>query len=357
LAKLHVVSLPGDGIGPEVTAAAMQVLGAVAERFGHQLTIEEHQAGWCAYEASGSPLPASSLDACRRGPAVFLGAVGDPRADGLPPSKRPEAGLLKLRSELGCFANLRPARVDEELVDMSALKREIASGCDMVIVRELTGGLYYGQPRGKEADRAVNTLVYTRAEVERVAKVAFELARSRRKKLTSVDKANVLEVSQLWRAVVNDVAKGYPDVAVDHMFVDRAAMELVTGPKQFDVILTENLFGDILSDEASAMCGSLGLLASASVGGKVGLYEPVHGSAPDIAGKGIANPIAAIRSVALMLSYSFGMNAEAAAVERAVSRVLAAGLRTADVAGGGARVSTKQFTDAVSKAVTTHSAN
>ncbi len=351
MAKLHVVSLPGDGIGPEVTAAAMQVLDAVAERFGHRLTVEEHLAGWCAYEASGSPLPATTLEACRRGPAVFLGAVGDPRADGLPPSKRPEAGLLELRSELGCFANLRPARVDAELVEMSALKREIAAGCDMVIVRELTGGLYYGQPRSKEADRAVNTLVYTRAEVERVAKVAFELARGRRKKLTSVDKANVLEVSQLWRAVVNDVAKGYPDVAVDHMFVDRAAMELVTAPKQFDVILTENLFGDILSDEASAMCGSLGLLASASVGGKVGLYEPVHGSAPDIAGKGIANPIAAIRSAALMLSYSFGMDAEAVAVEGAVSKALGDGLRTADVAGGGARVSTTEFSNAVSKAV------
>ncbi|MEQ1857416.1 MAG: 3-isopropylmalate dehydrogenase [Longimicrobiales bacterium] len=351
MSKLHIVSLPGDGIGPEVTAAAMFVLGEVAKRFGHQLTLEEHQVGWCAYEKSGTPLPDATLEACRRGPAVFLGAVGDPRADGLLPGKRPEAALLKLRSELGCFANLRPARVDEELVDMSALKREIASGCDMVIVRELTGGLYYGQPRSKEADRAVNTLVYTRHEVERVAKVAFELARGRRKKLTSVDKANVLEVSQLWRAVVDEVAKGYPDVAVDHMFVDRASMELVTAPKRFDVILTENLFGDILSDEASAMCGSLGLLASASVGGKVGLYEPVHGSAPDIAGKGIANPIAAIRSVALLLSYSFGMHDEAAAVERGVSKALADGLRTADVAGpGGARTSTKDFANAVAQA-------
>jgi 3-isopropylmalate dehydrogenase len=351
VSKLHVVCLPGDGIGPEVTAAAMQVLGAVAKRSGHEFTMEEHQVGWCAYEKSGTPLPDTTLEACRRGPAVFLGAVGDPRADGLLPGKRPEAALLKLRSELGCFANLRPARVDAELVDMSALKREIAAGADMVIVRELTGGLYYGQPRGKDADRAVNTLAYTRAEVERVAKVAFDLARSRRKKLTSVDKANVLEVSQLWRAVVDDVAKGYPDVAVDHMFVDRASMELVTAPKRFDVILTENLFGDILSDEASAMCGSLGLLASASVGGKVGLYEPVHGSAPDIAGKGIANPIAAIRSVALMLAYSFGLHAEAAAVERGVSKALADGLRTADIAGaGGARVSTKEFANAVTDA-------
>ncbi len=352
MAQLHVVSLPGDGIGPEVTSAAIQVLETVASRFGHQLSVEEHQAGWCAYESTGTPLPDSTLAACVRGPAVFLGAVGDPRADGLPPSKRPEAALLKLRSALGCFANLRPARVDEELVDMSALKREIAAGCDMVIVRELTGGLYYGQPRSKDADRAVNTLVYTKAEVERVAKVAFELARGRRHKVTSVDKANVLEVSQLWRAVVEEVAKGYSDVKLDHMFVDRAAMELVTFPKQFDVILTENLFGDILSDEASAMCGSLGLLASASVGGKVGLYEPVHGSAPDIAGRGIANPIAAIRSAALMLSYSFSLHAEAAAVERAVSKALADGLRTADlVPRGTASVSTKQFANAVAEAV------
>jgi 3-isopropylmalate dehydrogenase len=331
----------------------MQILETVASRFGHEFSVEEHQAGWCAYESTGTPLPDSTLAACVRGPAVFLGAVGDPRADGLPPSKRPEAALLKLRSTLGCFANLRPARVDEELVDMSALKREIAAGCDMVIVRELTGGLYYGQPRSKDADRAVNTLVYTKHEVERVAKVAFELARGRRRHVTSVDKANVLEVSQLWRAVVEDVAKGYPDVKLDHMFVDRAAMELVTFPKQFDVILTENLFGDILSDEASAMCGSLGLLASASVGGKVGLYEPVHGSAPDIAGRGIANPIAAIRSAALMLSYSFSLHAEAAAVERAVSKALADGLRTADlVPRGTASVSTKQFANAVAEAVT-----
>ncbi len=330
----------------------MQVLETVASRFGHELSVEEHQAGWCAYESTGTPLPDSTLAACVRGPAVFLGAVGDPRADGLPPGKRPEAALLKLRSTLGCFANLRPARVDEELVDMSALKREIAAGCDMVIVRELTGGLYYGQPRSRDADRAVNTLVYTKAEVERVAKVAFDLARGRRRHVTSVDKANVLEVSQLWRAVVEEVAKGYPDVKLDHMFVDRAAMELVTAPKQFDVILTENLFGDILSDEASAMCGSLGLLASASVGGKVGLYEPVHGSAPDIAGKGIANPIAAIRSAALMLSYSFSLHAEAAAVERAVSKALADGLRTADlVPRGMASVSTTTFANAVAEAV------
>ncbi|HET9948136.1 MAG TPA: 3-isopropylmalate dehydrogenase, partial [Longimicrobiales bacterium] len=278
MSDLHVVVLPGDGIGQEVSAAMLRVLEAVGSRFGHRLTVDRHDVGYTAWEKSGTPLPEATLEACRKGPAVFLGAVGDPRADALPPGERPEAALLKLRSELGCYANLRPARVDDALVERSALRREVAAGCDLVIVRELTGGLYYGQPRGRENGRAINTLVYSEAEVERVARVAFELARKRHKKVTSVDKANVLEVSQLWRSVVERVAASYPDVELDHMYVDRAAMELVTAPKRFDVVLTENLFGDILSDEASAMCGSLGLLASASVGGAVGLYEPVHGS-------------------------------------------------------------------------------
>jgi len=352
MAKLHIVSLPGDGVGPEVTSAMLAVLEAVASKHRHELTVDEHLVGWVAYDAHGTPLPDATLEACEAGPAVFLGAVGDPRADGLPPSKRPEAALLKLRSTLGCFANLRPARVDPELVAKSALKEEVASGADMVIVRELTGGLYYGQPRGREDGRAVNTLVYTEEEVARVARVAFELARNRRRHVTSVDKANVLEVSQLWRAVVDDVAKAYDDVTLEHMFVDRASMELVTYPTRFDVMLTENLFGDILSDEASAICGSLGLLASASVGGAVGLYEPVHGSAPDIAGKGIANPIAAIRSAALMLSYSFELHDEAAAIEKAVTRALADGLRTKDIAGPKEKsVSTDEFASAVAEAV------
>lgn len=352
MAEVRVVSLPGDGIGPEVTAAMRVVLEAVAERHGHDLCVEEHEVGWTAWESSGAPLPAATLEACKRGPAVFLGAVGDPRADGLPPAERPEAALLTLRSTLGCFANLRPARVDDELVEKSALKREVAAGCDLVIVRELTGGIYYGRPRGREGDKAFNTLVYTRPEIERVARVAFELASKRRGHVTSVDKANVLEVSQLWRSVVDEVAAEYPEVMLDHMFVDRAAMELVTFPKQFDVMLTGNLFGDILSDEASAMCGSLGLLASASVGGEVGLYEPVHGSAPDIAGKGIANPVAAIRSAALMLSYSFDLPREADAVERAVKKALADGLRTADLTDAGEEpVSTMEFANAVAEAV------
>jgi len=352
MAELKVIALPGDGIGPEVTAGMRVVLEAVAAKHGHDLCVEEHPVGWTAWEAGGTPLPEATLEACRKGPAVFLGAVGDPRADGLPPSERPEAALLTLRSTLGCFANLRPARVDDELVGKSALKREVAAGCDLVIVRELTGGLYYGKPRGNDGEKAFNTLVYTVPEVERVARVAFELARKRRSHVTSVDKANVLEVSQLWRTVVDAVAKEYPDVMLDHMFVDRAAMELVTFPKQFDVMLTGNLFGDILSDEASAMCGSLGLLASASVGGDVGLYEPVHGSAPDIAGRGIANPVAAIRSAALMLSYSFDLLDEADAVERAVRKALADGLRTADLTESGERpVSTMEFANAVAEAV------
>ena len=353
MSEVLIVSLPGDGIGPEVTHAMQHVLEAVALKYGHELSVEEYCVGYAAFEATGTPLPDETLEACVRGPAVFLGAVGDPRADGLTGDMRPEAALLKLRSELGCFANLRPAKVDEPLVAMSALKDEIASGCDMVIVRELTGGLYYGTPRGNEGGRAVNTLVYDAAEVERVARVAFELAGRRRGHVTSVDKANVLEVSQLWRSVVSGLAKEYPDVRLEHMLVDRAAMELVTNPARFDVLLTENLFGDILSDEASAMCGSLGLLSSASVGGRVGLYEPVHGSAPDIAGRGIANPIGAIRSAALMLSYSFGLQSEAEAVERAVALVLAQGLRTADLAGPGCRAaSSEEFANAVAEAIT-----
>lgn len=352
MAKIHVVSLPGDGVGPEVTAAMLVVLEAVAARYGHDLAVEEHPVGWTAWEVHDTPLPASTLEACRRGPAVFLGAVGDPRADGLPPSARPEAALLKLRSELGCFANLRPAKVDRELLQRSALRPDVAEGCDLVIVRELTGGLYYGTPRGMHDGRAVNTLAYTEEEVARVARVAFDLARTRRKKVTSVDKANVLEVSQLWRAVVDEVGEEYPDVELEHMFVDRAAMELVTAPRRFDVMLMENLFGDILSDEASAMCGSLGLLPSASVGGRVGLFEPVHGSAPDIAGRGIANPIAAIRSGALMLSYGFGLHEEARAIEGAVGRTLAGGARTRDVAGPGeAPVGTMEFAERVAEAV------
>ena len=352
MSRIRVVVLPGDGVGVEVTRTMQHVLEAVARRYSHELDLEEYAVGWNAYDSSGTPLPDETLEACLKGPAVFLGAVGDPQADGLEPGVRPESALLRLRSELQCFANLRPAKVDKELVRMSALKPEIAGGCDLVIVRELTGGIYYGTPRGREGSRAVNTLVYDEAEITRVAEVAFQLAGNRRRHVTSIDKANVLEVSQLWRSVVEDVGARYPDITLEHMLVDRAAMELVTAPSRFDVVLTSNLFGDILSDEASAMCGSLGLLASASVGGEVGLYEPVHGSAPDIAGRGIANPIGAIRSGALMLSHSFDLHIEAEAIEKAVQQTLANGLRTADLAGREDNpVSTEEFAHAVAEAV------
>ena len=352
MADIRVVALPGDGIGPEVTAAMVRVLEAVADRSGHSLRVDSHDVGWAAWELQGTPLPPSTLDACGSGPAVFLGAVGDPRSESRPPEERPEHALLRLRSELGCFANLRPAKVDGALVSISALRPEIAAGCDLIIVRELTGGLYYGTPRGSDGRRAANTMVYESDEIERVARVAFDLAGERRGRVTSVDKANVLEVSQLWRAVVESVAEEYQDVELRHMFVDRAAMELVTNPGQFDIVLTGNLFGDILSDEASAMCGSLGLLSSASVGGDVAIYEPVHGSAPDIAGQGIANPIGAIRSSALMLSHSFGLSDDAAAVEAAVCSVLDAGLRTSDIAGpGDTSVGTEAFATAVAEAL------
>jgi 3-isopropylmalate dehydrogenase len=350
MAEIRVVALPGDGIGPEVTGATRGVLEAMARRHGHTLSWGEHDIGYTAWARWGVPITDEAMAACRQGPAVFLGAVGDPRGDALPPGQRPEAALLRLRAELGCFANLRPARVDAPLADASALRPDIAAGCDFVVVRELTGGLYYGLPRGHDeaAGSAVNTLTYTEAEVERVARVAFDLARRRRRHVTSVDKANVLEVSRLWRAVVTRVAAEYPDVELEHMLVDRAAMEIVLAPRRFDVLLTENLFGDILSDEAAAVCGSLGVLSSASLGGGVGLYEPVHGSAPDIAGKDLANPVGAIRSAAMMLEHSFGLTEEAAVLESAVGRVLEAGLRTRELSRNGtAPVGTRAFADAV----------
>ena len=355
MARLDLVVLGGDGVGPEVAAAAESLLSAVAERFGHTLGIAEHDVGYAAWERHGTPLPDATLEACQETTAVFLGAVGDPRSDGLEPPSRPEGALLRLRAELGCFANLRPAAVDTSLAGTSALREEVVAGTDLVIVRELTGGLYYGRPRGLDpaTGRATNTLAYTDAEVERVARVAFELAGRRRGHVTSVDKANVLEVSRLWRATVQRVAEDYPDVELDHMLVDRAAMELVLAPRRFDVLLTENMFGDILSDEAAAICGSLGVLGSASVGGRTGLYEPVHGSAPDIAGQGVANPIGAFRSVSLMLAHAWGMHDEAAAVDEAVARVLADGVRTKDLArGSGGWVDTVGFTQAVNSALT-----
>lgn len=332
----RVVSLPGDGIGPEVTRAATRVLDHTARAFGLRVEVEEHPVGWSAVKSHGSPLPPETLDVCGRADAVFLGAVGDPEADGSEPELRPESGLLALRRHLGCHTNLRPVRVPDALVDVSPLRPERVRGTDLVIVRELAGGLYYGEPRDREGEgegrRARDTLPYSAPEVQRIAHAAFSLAKARRGLVTSVDKANILATSRLWREVVSEVAREHPDVRCEHMLVDRAAMELVLHPTRLDVILTSNLFGDILSDEAAGVAGSLGLLPSASVGGMVPLFEPVHGSAPDLAGQGTANPAGAILSVALMFRHALRHPAAALAVERAVDAAFEAGCRTRDLA-------------------------
>ena len=333
--RLKITLLPGDGIGPEVTAEAVKVLRAVAVVYGHDFTFSEHAIGGAALRVGGVPLPAATLAACLASDAVFLGAVGTPEFEGVEPARRPEKGLLDLRQALGVFANLRPAVCYEMLADASPLRPERVAGADLLIVRELLGGLYFGQPRGFTDDEngrgAYNTMRYTTAEVERVAHVAFQAAQGRRRLVTSVDKANVLETSRLWREAVIGVARAYSDVTLEHLYVDACAMHLITNPKRFDVILTENLFGDILSDEASVLSGSLGMLGSASIGGAVGLYEPVHGSAPDIAGQGIANPLGAIASAAMLLRYSAQLETEAQAVEHAMQQVLAHGYRTRDL--------------------------
>jgi 3-isopropylmalate dehydrogenase len=360
--ELRVLVLPGDGIGPEVTSEATAVLRRVADVFGHSVRAVNGLIGGAAIGTAGSPLPAESLRAAQQADAVLLGAVGEPRFDSLPPERRSERGLLDLRQALGTFANLRPSRAWPALLDASPLKNTIVEGTDLLIVRELTSGLYYGTPRGTAGigpdERAVNTLSYTRREIERVARVAFDLARIRRRHVTSVDKSNVLENSQLWRRVVIDLASSYPDVELDHLLVDNCAMQLVVNPRRFDVILTENLFGDILSDEAAVLSGSIGMLASASIGDRrpsglrAGLYEPVHGSAPDIAGRNIANPLGAIGSVAAMLAYTFELHAEAAAVEAAVDRVVASGRVTADLKPAGRAASTTEVGQAVRDAIT-----
>jgi len=331
----RIVLLPGDGIGPEVTDAAAGVLQAVARRFGHRFELTAYPAGGAALRAGLAPLPPDTKQAATTADAVLLGAVGDPSFDQAPRAARPEAALLEIRKLLGVYANLRPARLWPGLESAGPLKLEVGAGADLRIVRELTGGLYYGEPRGIAADgrSAHNTMRYSVDEIERIARVAFEAARRRRRRVTSVDKSNVLETSQLWRRVVIDVAKAYPDVALDHMLVDACAMKIALDPRAFDVILTENLFGDILSDEAGAVFGSLGLLPSASLGDGPGLFEPVHGSAPDIAGKDAANPIGAIASAALLLRHGLNAEAEAAAVEAAIERVLGEGIRTADLLG------------------------
>lgn len=337
--QLSLTVVAGDGIGPEVTEEAIRVLATVAEGFGHQLKLTRKNIGGAALAASNDPLPPDTLAACLSAGAVLLGAVGSPAYDKNPGHLRPEAGLLRLRKELGAFANLRPAVCFPALLEGSPLRAEVVKGTDILIVRELLGGLYFGSPRSLEGDtgvrQALNTMRYGEAEIERIARVGFELARGRRRKVLSVDKANVLECSRLWREVVTRVRSEYPDVNLTHQYVDSAAMLLVLKPAEFDVILTENMFGDILSDEAGGVVGSLGLLASASIGGPVGLYEPVHGSAPDIAGKGIANPLGAILTVAMLLRHSFKLEREAACVEAAVQSALAAGYRTADLARAG----------------------
>ena len=337
----HICVLPGDGIGPEVTAQALRVLDAVGRKFGHTFTHDQALIGGAAIDAAGHPLPAATLAACRAADAVLLGAVGGPKWDNLP-SNRPEAGLLAIRKELGLYANFRPAVLYPELAASCPLRPELtAAGLDVFIVRELTGDVYFGQPAGRETHQgrrvAFNNMIYSEDEVRRIAHMAFKVALDRKRRLCSVDKANVLEVSRLWREVVTETAAEYPDVELSHLYVDNAAMQLVVNPGQFDVIVTGNLFGDILSDEASVITGSIGMLPSASLGEHTALYEPIHGSAPDIAGQNLANPLATILSVAMLLRYSFNLHAEAKAVEDAVKQVLAQGYRTGDIMGPGAK--------------------
>ena len=332
--KKQIVLLPGDGIGKEVIQSAKAVLNAIADEFNHSFSFESHDIGGTAIDLHGTPLPDATVEACQKADAVLLGAVGGPKWDNNPSDLRPERGLLGIRKALDLFANIRPIKGFKNLLHASPLKEEIVSGSDLLIVRELTGGLYFGRPseRRDGGDSVVDTLAYTRKEIERIVDKAFQAAQQRRGLLTSVDKANVLESSKLWREIVEEKKAQYPDVTVEHALVDSAAMKLITNPTQFDVIVTENMFGDILSDEASVLTGSLGMLPSASLREDgVGLYEPVHGSAPDIAGKGIANPIAMILSTAMMLRYSFGLEAEAKLVEDAVQSVLDSGFHTADL--------------------------
>ncbi|MEW9625385.1 3-isopropylmalate dehydrogenase [Rhodanobacter geophilus] len=331
--KARIVTLPGDGVGPEVTAAAVAVLEAVATHYGHEFAFDEHLIGGAAIDATGEPLPAGALQACKASDAVLLGAVGGPKWSDPNAKVRPEQGLLALRAGLGVYANLRPLTVHPALATLSPLKDEKLKDVDVLFVRELTGGAYFGA-KTRGADYATDECRYTEAEVERVARRAFELARARRRHVTSVDKANVLETSRLWRRTVAHVAADYPDVTLEHQLVDSMAMLLLTRPGSYDVVVTENLFGDILTDEAAALAGSLGLLPSASIGeGRTGLYEPIHGSAPDIAGKGVANPVGAILSTALLLRHSLQLEAEALAVEAAVDHVLQHGPRSRDLGG------------------------
>jgi 3-isopropylmalate dehydrogenase len=359
--NLNILVLPGDGIGTEVTREAVRVLRHVADKFKHSVKLTEGLLGGIAIHKTGTPFPSQTEALAREADATLLGAVGLPEFDQAPPEKRPERGLLGIRKALGVYANLRPVRTYKSLLNSSPLKNELVEGTDMIIVRELTGGMYYGTPRGiygEGADQhAVNTMSYTHAEIERVCRMAFHLARNRRKKVTSVDKSNVLECSQLWRKVVVEVAKDFPDVKLDHLLVDNCAMQLVLNPRRFDVLVTENMFGDILSDEGGVLAGSIGMLPSASIGDRkpsgawAGLYEPVHGSAPDIAGQNKANPLGAIGSVAALLEYSFGLKQEAEAVNSAIEIVLSSGRVTADLKPNGVPATTEQVGEAVCEAI------
>jgi 3-isopropylmalate dehydrogenase len=349
--KANIVVLPGDGIGPEVTTEAVRVLQSLAKKRGHEFTFVERLMGGCSIDAHGVALTDAVLAECQRSSAVLLGAVGGPKWDDPKAKVRPEQGLLGLRKGLGVFANLRPVRVHPALIDASPLKAEKLQGVDILVIRELTGGLYFGFPKGRDSkdgrERAVDTLEYYDYEIRRVVELAFRLAKGRRKKVTSVDKANVLESSRLWREIAGDLGKQNADVALDHMLVDTAAMRLVTSPASFDILVTENMFGDILTDEAAVLAGSMGMLPSASIGaGGPGLYEPIHGSAPDIAGKGIANPVGTILSAAMLLRHTLGLEAEAAMIEKAVDLTITDGARTADLGG---KLSTTQMADEILK--------
>lgn len=347
----HIVALPGDGVGPEVVSAARRVLDAAARTGGHRLVVEEALIGGAAIDALGTPLPEETVVRCREADAILLGAIGGPKWDDPGAVVRPEQGLLGLRKELGLYANIRPVRVEPALAESSPIKKDRIDGVDLVIVRELTGGLYFGTRREarEDSDSAVDTMEYSVLEIERIAHVAFRMAEDRRGRVTLVDKANVLACSRLWRRVVGAIASGYPGVTYETMLVDAAAMHLIRRPTDFDVLLTENLFGDILADEASMLSGSMGMLPSACLAdGRLGLYEPIHGSAPDIAGKGVVNPIATILSGAMMLRYSLGWEAEAIAIERAVERTLGDGFRTPDLANEGEEtIGTAAMTDRI----------
>ena len=343
-----IVSIPGDGIGPEVVAGAVSVLEQLSKKHGFEIVIEEHPFGGASYDLHGEMLTEATLEACKNCDAVLLGAVGGPKWEKLPHEHKPEAALLRIRKELELFANLRPAKVYDALLQASSLKPEVVQGTDFLVFRELTGGIYFGQPRGYDDNRGWNTMVYERYEVERIARLAFEAARKRKKKVISIDKANVLEVSQFWRNVVHEVHRDFADVELSDMYVDNAAMQIVRNPKQFDVIVTSNLFGDILSDIAGMITGSLGMLPSASLGKSHALYEPIHGSAPDIAGQNKANPIATIASVAMMFEHSFNLPEIAQEIVQAIEATLAEGLRTADIANPGEKtISTTDMTAAI----------